>query len=617
MLKKYIIYVNKAIVRFGYIGNIVIRSSPLYLAVIILCSLIEGIVPVVSSFISSDILEKLTFFLGGKNGKEIFEAVFYLIVFKSILLFLQNVSKYSRGTMLALAGARVIDYIRKQIMNKAKNIDIKYYDLPSFYTVLDNAKKEVGSRPLSIITSCTIFFSALISMVSYTMILARFSIRIVVLIIAITIPRCIFLHIYRKKSYLYNQETTQTRRKLSYYNGTVTSPSFVKELKVFGLFDWFHDKYKQTFEEYFGGLKEITWKEFRWELLLSLLSAVVNFGIFLYVSLRTCYGDIGIGEFSLYTTALTSITGLMITMSEHMAAIYSGTLFIDNLYDFLNTDFSSKKMQEEIVDLQQKHIIKLSHVSFCYPGSSKKVLDDISLTINSGETIVLMGLNGSGKSTLIKLLLRLYEPSEGMIYLDGRDIQLYPEKELYKLYSVVFQDYARYPEMIKENIRFGDINKKENMEEIDKAATKGWSKEFIYASSKKYETPLSKLFYEDGVELSGGQWQKLAISRAFYKNAAIYIFDEPTASLDAESEKAIMDEIMNMNETSIRILVSHRQRFLKRADKIIVLENGRIIEMGSHEELLDKGRRYTSFMQGYSFCNEKGNEEEHEGANCL
>lgn len=598
MLKKYIVYVKKTIVRFVYMANIVISSSPLYLTVIILCSLIEGIVPVVSSFINSDILEKLTFILGGRDGIEIFKAVFYLIIFKSILLFLQNISKYSRGTMLALAATRVTDYIRKQIMNKAKNIDIKYYDLPSFYTALDNAKKEVGSRPLSIITSCTIFFSAIISMVSYTIILARFSVGIVLLIIAMTIPRCIFLHIYRRKNYLYNQETTQTRRKLSYYNGTVTSPSFVKELKVFGLFDRFHDKYMQIFDEYFCGLREITWKEFRWELVLSFLSAVMNFGIFLYVSLQTYYGNIGIREFSLYTTALSSITGLMITMSEHMAAIYSGTLFIDNLYDFLNTDFSSQKKRMEIVNLRQKHTIKFSHVSFCYPGNSKKVLDDISLTINSGETIVLMGLNGSGKSTLIKLLLRLYEPSEGIIYLDGKDIQLYPEKELYRLYSVVFQDYARYPEPIKENIWFGDINKKENTEEFDKAATRGNTKEFIYVLSQKYETPLSKLFYEDGVELSGGQWQKLAISRAFYKNAAIYIFDEPTASLDAESEKAIMDEIMNMDETSIRILVSHRQRFLKGADKIIVLENGRIIEMGSHEELLDRGRRYTSFMQG-------------------
>ena len=253
------------------------------------------------------------------------------------------------------------------------------------------------------------------------------------------------------------------------------------------------------------------------------------------------------------------------------------------------------------------HTIEFKNVSFAYPGTDRLVLENVNLTIKSGESVVLVGLNGAGKSTLIKLLTRLYDPTEGVILLDGRDIRDYDVDALYDLFGIIFQDFGRYAEPVSENIRFGDVYADGSDDDFSLAAEHANADEFINKLPLGYETPLTRMFEDDGIELSGGQWQKLSVARAFYKKSDILILDEPTASLDAIAEKEVFDRFVELGEGKITVYVSHRLSSATSAGKIVVISDGRIIEMGTHQELMKLGGEYHRLFttQAERYTNQK------------
>ena len=227
-------------------------------------------------------------------------------------------------------------------------------------------------------------------------------------------------------------------------------------------------------------------------------------------------------------------------------------------------------------------------VSFRYPGAEKDVISHFSTTFHPGETVVLVGINGAGKTTLIKLMTRLYDPTEGRILLDGVDIREYDVKALYDLFGIVFQDFSKWAVTAEENITFGDIEAAYSKDKVEEAAHQSAAAPFIEELPKGYDTPLMRYFEESGIELSIGQWQKLSVARAFYKNADILILDEPTASLDALAEQAIYDQFAHLSQNKITVLVSHRLSSATTADKILVLNHGELVEEGTHRELMEK-----------------------------
>ena len=381
---------------------------------------------------------------------------------------------------------------------------------------------------------------------------------------------------------------------MNYYSGLLVDKDMVKEIKILGLSDTFIAKYKSVFARYYKGLKSLIVKEGVTQILVALLSTAVNSALFIYIAYTVIFGGREVGDYSLYSGALGSIAAYITTLLTSTATIYEGTLFIDNMIDFMKEEITVKPTLDEprIPKRGEPHIIELRDVSFRYPGTERYVLKNINLTLNPAESVVLVGLNGAGKTTLIKLITRLYDPTEGAIYLDGHDIREYDVKSLYDMFGIVFQDFGHYAESAAENIQFGDISRTHERGAVEYAAKQGSADTFIEALPNRYDTPLTRMFEEDGIELSGGQWQKLSVARAFYKNADILILDEPTASLDPLAEAEVFNQFAALSENRITIFVSHRLSSAVNASKIVVIDGGRVAEEGTHEELMRLGGSY-------------------------
>ncbi len=381
---------------------------------------------------------------------------------------------------------------------------------------------------------------------------------------------------------------------MNYYSGLMVNKDIAKEVRLLGLSETFIDKYKNVFARYYAGIKKLIIKEGIVQTLVGLVTTVVTCGLFVFVAYSIVFGNGEIGDYSLYTGALSSISGYVTTLLGTTATIYEGTLFINNMIEFMDEDVTVvPSIAEPLMPERGKpHRIEFCDVSFRYPGCDFDVISHVNLTFEQGESVVLVGLNGAGKTTLIKLLTRLYDPTDGVILLDGRDVREYDVKAYHDMFGIIFQDFGKYAVTATENIEFGDIDREHDIEDVRLAAKRGSADAFIEKLPAGYDTPLTRVFEENGIELSGGQWQKLSVARAFYKNSEFLILDEPTASLDPMAEQEVFDRFQELSKDKITLFVSHRLSGAVNADKIAVLEYGKLVELGNHKELMDKKGKY-------------------------
>ena len=597
--------------RLLYIFKLVWETQPILLIFMLFMTVYNGIMPLVGTLITAHLLECIV-----QSFTMEVDLVLPLI-WQFGYLFLNTLTGSLSGMLTQITGEKVTNHVKNKIMQKAKTVDLASFDMPDFYERLENANREAGMRPVNILKASFELVSKLISAISYFAVLTTIlktlpssGMLFFAAFLLLTFASAFVSFHFRRKNFNYMFRRSKDRRKMNYYSDLLVSKDMVKEVRLFDLSDLLIGKYNEVFRGYFSGIKKLILQEGAWNLALSFATAAMNGVLFYMIATNVTQ----IADYSVYTGALNSISSALTAIISVTATIYEGSLFIDNMILFMNEEQTVKPILDAPATPENHcgHTIELRDVCFRYPGADHDVIHHINLTIEAGSTIALVGLNGAGKTTLIKLITRLYDPTEGTILLDGRDIREYDLQSLYKLYGIIFQDFGKYAESAEDNIAFGCISREKLRSEVEAAAKNSGAHDFIEKMPQGYDTPLTRFFESDGTELSIGQWQKLSVARAFYSNADILILDEPTASLDAIAEQEIYKQFDKLRNGKTSIFVSHRLSSATTADRIVVLENGCVVEYGSHTELMAlHGKYHKLFSTQAARYQSKGNGEPH------
>ncbi len=481
------------------------------------------------------------------------------------------------------------------ILKKSLTLDLTQFEDSEFYDKLTNARREASSRPLSLVTRTFGLVQSALSLITYGALLVKFSIWALLVLILAGMPAFIAETKFAAQAFrLFSWRAPETREQ-HYLETLLAREDFAKEVKLYQLGDMLLERYHSLFNRLYGEDRDLTLRRGLWGYLLSLLSTAAFYLAYAWIVLETVAGRISLGDMTMYLTVFRQGQSTFSGALTSIGGMYEDNLYLSNLYDFLEEEVPTP-IGKATKGVKPKDGIRFENMTFTYPGSSQPALKNISLHLRPGEKLAIVGENGSGKTTLIKLLTRLYYPDSGRILLDGLDLQEWDVDVLRRRIGVIFQNFVRYQFTVGENIGVGDVERIDDKELWEIAADKGMALPFIDQLPQNFQTQLGKWF-RGGQELSGGQWQKIALARAFMRtHADILVLDEPTSAMDAQAEFDIFNHFRASTKNQMVFLISHRFSTVRMADKIVVIENGEVIEQGTHEELLQTGGRYASLF---------------------
>lgn len=597
---------NKA---WGFISDIVRaitmvwKAHAVYTILIAILVIVQGSLPAVSLWISKLLIDRVGTILqgGALGGQENLFRLLALVGAQAALFFLGILLSTGQETLRSMLGDLLSNQVNLRILNKTNGLELSFFENEYFYNKLQNAYREASYRPLEIVFQIFSLVQTVITLSSIFVLLLRLHWLILPLIFISLLPILVVQSRYGFRNYWMLRERAPEIRKQNYYGMILTSSWFIKEIRIFHLEEYFLKLYQSLFGKFFRENRKLIIKRNVSNVMASVSSVLGWFLAAGYVVLRVVARTVTIGDFAMYTQAISTTQGQVQIFLSGLSNLYSNALFLRNLFEFLSLparDLSAGKLWTEPIDE-----IEFRDVSFCYPGVKRKALDTVNCKINRGQSLALVGKNGAGKTTLVKLLCRLYEPTSGEILVNGKNIAAYSPFSVQERMSVLFQDFGNYYLTARENIGIGHISSLTNLEEVKAAARRSGADVHIEALPDKYETVLGKWF-DEGVELSGGEWQKVALARGLIRKGDIVILDEPTASLDAEAEFKVFEDLTRNSSNQITLLISHRFSTVRMASHILVLDEGKCIESGSHEELMKIDGRYSYLFrlqaQGYT-----------------
>ncbi|MBK7372436.1 MAG: ABC transporter ATP-binding protein [Saprospiraceae bacterium] len=576
------------------------RTSPALTLTNIILRLVKSAVPLAQLYIGKLIIDEIVHLINNKGGDPHNLWVWIGLEFGVTMVseLISRVMNLSESLLGDLYG----NVSSVELMNKAATIDLSMYENPDFYDKLERARRQTTGRVV-LMSMVLSQFQDIITILFLSAGLIAFEPWLIVLLIVAVLPSFISEAYFSRFSYSLVRSWTPQRRELDYLRYIGASVETAKEVKVFGLDHFLSKRFAKIADEYYQANKALAIKRTIWGTLLQLVSTTAYYGAYILIVIRTLAGALTIGDLTFLSGSFNRLQNQLQNILSTFTRITESALYLQDYYDFLAIEPLIMDQPGAIqAPTTIKHGVRFDKVGFKYPGTEIWALRNISFTLNAGEKLALVGENGSGKTTLVKLIAKMYDPTENTIYLDEVDIKKFSLTSYRQMIGVIFQDFVRFNFKADENIAVGKIESLSEEETVISSAHLSLADAVIEKLPAKYKQMLGRRF-ADGVDLSGGEWQKIALARAYMRNASIVILDEPTAALDARAEFEVFKRFSELTAGKTAVIISHRFSTVRMADRILVLKNGQMLELGSHEELLAHQGLYhelfTLQAQGY------------------
>ena len=558
---------------------------------------VQGLLPILALYLMKLIVDAVSTAITAPDASASIRSIIVLICMAGLVALFIALFQQLATVIKEAQSLTVTDHVFNLLHEKSVSVDLEYYENPEYLDTLHRAQEQGPYRPNQILDGLIRVGQSGISLVAIAGLLFVFHWSIPLILLAAAVPGVVVRIRYSGRMYQWQQRHTQAERKSRYYDWMLTGDAHAKEIRLFGLAELFIHRFSRLRETLRREKIVMLKQRSAWDFAAQFLATLLVFTTFGVMAKSAVTGRITLGDMVMFFQAFQRGLGNTKDLLGGLADLYDDSLFLTHLYAFLDLSPTVKETRFPVsVPIPIKEGIEFHHVCFRYPGGREDVLKDISFFIAPGEVVALVGDNGSGKTTLVKLLCRLYDPTSGSISIDRTDLKDFGKTSLHSQMSVIFQDYVKYFVSARENIWFGSVDSPKDSDNIFHAAGKAGTHGLITGLPYGYDTILGKWF-EKGEELSMGQWQKIALARAFFRNAQLIILDEPTSALDVKTEHDIFDRFCRLVQGKSAILISHRLSTVRMADRILLLKDGGILEQGSHDALIRQGGAYAELFK--------------------